>query len=44
VDLSLVRMDAKVGNEALGLGLRTAEKTFRDFARRILELEKGCNN
>jgi len=44
VDLSLVRMDGKVGNEVLGLELRTAEKTFRDFSRRISELEKRCNN
>ena len=40
VDLSLVRMDAKEGNEVLGLELRSVEETFRDSARRLLELEK----
>jgi nucleoside-diphosphate-sugar epimerase len=40
VDLSLVRMDAKEGNEVLRLELRSAEETFGDFARRVLELEK----
>lgn len=40
VDLSLVRMDGKEGNDVLGLELRSAEETFGDFARRILELEK----
>jgi nucleoside-diphosphate-sugar epimerase len=40
VNLSLVRMDAKEGNEVLGLELRSAEETFGDFARRVLELEK----
>jgi nucleoside-diphosphate-sugar epimerase len=40
VDLSVVRMDAKEGNEVLGLKLRSAEETFGDLAKRILELEK----
>jgi hypothetical protein len=33
--------DVEKWNEALGLKLRTAEETFGDAARRILELEKG---
>ena len=33
--------DVQKWNEALGLKLRTAEETFGDAARRILELEKS---
>jgi hypothetical protein len=40
VDLSLVRMNAKEGNDVLGLELRSAQETFGDMARRMLELEK----
>ncbi|RMX94081.1 hypothetical protein D0868_12496 [Hortaea werneckii] len=39
--LSLPRFNVDEGNETLGLNLRSAEETFEDVARRIVELEKG---
>ncbi|KAI7211773.1 hypothetical protein KC333_g7486 [Hortaea werneckii] len=39
--LSLPRFNVGEGNETLGLSPRSAEETFGDVARRIVELEKG---
>jgi hypothetical protein len=40
VEKKVVFGDVEAWNEKLGLKLRTAEETFGDAARRILELEK----
>ncbi|KAI6892941.1 hypothetical protein KC318_g12939 [Hortaea werneckii] len=39
--LSLPRFNVDEGIETLGLNLRSAEETFADVAKRIVELEKG---
>lgn len=39
-DLSLARIRAEEGNEALGMEFRSAEETFGDLAKKVLELEK----
>lgn len=40
IDLSPARVGAKEGNEILGMKFRSAEETFGDLAKKILELEK----
>ncbi|KAF2497940.1 NAD(P)-binding protein [Lophium mytilinum] len=39
-DLSLARIGVKEGNDVLGLSFRSAEETFGDLAKKVLELEK----
>lgn len=38
--LSIPRFNVNEGNEILGLNIRSAEETFGDVAKRIIELEK----
>jgi len=40
VDLSFPRISAQEGNDLLNLKFRSAEETFGDLAKKILELEK----
>jgi uncharacterized protein YbjT (DUF2867 family) len=40
VDLSLARIGAEEGNEVLKMKFRSAEETFGDLAKKVLELEK----
>ncbi|KAF1997641.1 NAD(P)-binding protein [Amniculicola lignicola CBS 123094] len=40
-NITYPRIRAEEGNEVLGMKLRTAEETFGDLARKVLELEKA---